>query len=462
MNIKNYESIVSLGDEKMQQIWKVFHEDIKEMARTQQLNINSTEELMLIFVKQIKQFITAICGLFLSNLKTENNSNIICNEENVEFKLLKKEAPINILTLLGDMNITRDYYFSRLKSEGFGETDKILEISNKHLMTKGMMETITYASQKDDSFKEGSESLKKYLDLDISIKQMQLIAGEVGECIFEKDMEEATKIFNEEIEKVTESKETKCFDNEKDYIYVFADGSMVSITGKGNWKEMKLGLVLNSRDVEKKGPENFEVNKKEFVTYFGNKDEFKKALLAAAIRAGYKAGKKIIAIGDGATWIWDMFEELFPGCIKILDFYHFSENVNKYAHFAFEKDESARTKWVDDIIELSFSNNTSKIITKIKEIESKNERPSNIINLHNYISTKRELITYGKFKDENYIIGSGAIESGNKIVVQKRLKQSGMHWTVNGAQSIATLRAKYKSDLWHKVISTIYEEVSAA
>ena len=56
MNIKNYESIVSLGDEKIQQILKVFYEDIKEMALSQQLNINSVEELMLIFIKKQSNF----------------------------------------------------------------------------------------------------------------------------------------------------------------------------------------------------------------------------------------------------------------------------------------------------------------------------------------------------------------------------------------------------------------------
>jgi hypothetical protein len=462
MNIKNYESIVSLGDQKVQQIWKVFYEDIKEMALTQQLNINSTEELMLVFVKKIKRFLTFISGVFLSNIDIENNSNIRYNAENEEFKLLIKEAPINILTVLGDINITRDYYFSRSKSEGFGETDKILEISNKHLMTKGMIETITYASQKDDSFKEGSESIKKYLDLDVSIKQMQLISEEVGEFIFEKDMEEASKIFNATIEKATESIEIKQIDNKQDTIYVFADGSMVSIKGKGNWKEMKLGLALNEVHIEKKGRENFEANKKEYVTYFGNKDEFKKSLFAAAVRAGYKPGIKIIAIGDGASWIWDMFEELFPGCIKILDYYHFSENVNKYANFAFEKDEDVRADWVKEITDLAYSNNVGKILTKIEKVESEKIRPSNVVNLSNYISTKRDLMTYGKFENEGYITGSGAIESGNKIVIQKRLKQSGMHWSINGAQYISTLRAKYKSDLWYKVINIINDEFMAS
>jgi Uncharacterised protein family (UPF0236) len=462
MNIKNYESIVSQGEEKVQQICKTFYKDIEEMAISKQLNINSTEELMLIFLKKIKGFLTFISGMFLSNLDTENNSNIRYNDLNEEFKLLKKEAPIQILTVLGKIDITRDYYFSRSKFQGFGETDEILEISNKHRMTKGMMETITYAAQKDDSFKEGSESIKKYMDLDVSIKQMQLISEEVGEYIFKQDTEEASKLFDLEVEKKAESEPIKYFSDEKDYIYVFADGSMVSITGKDNWKEMKLGLVLNSCDIVRRALENLDVSKKEFVAYLGNKDEFKKALFASAIRAGYKPGKKVIAVGDGAKWIWDMFEELFPGCVKILDYYHFSENVHEYAQFAFEKDEVLVNKWVKEITDLAYSDKISEITIKIEEIESKKTRPANVVNLLNYISTKKELITYGKFEKAGYIIGSGAIESGNKIVIQKRLKQSGMHWSVEGAQYIATLRAKYKSDLWQKVISTIYEEILVA
>jgi hypothetical protein len=53
------------------------------------------------------------------------------------------------------------------------------------------------------------------------------------------------------------------------------------------------------------------------------------------------------------------------------------------------------------------------------------------------------------YEQKGYFIGSGAIESGNKIVLQQRLKQAGMRWNVETAQNILKLKAKTESGLWH-------------
>lgn len=66
-----------------------------------------------------------------------------------------------------------------------------------------------------------------------------------------------------------------------------------------------------------------------------------------------------------------------------------------------------------------------------------------------------ERINYKFYKDNDYYIGSGAIESANKMVIQQRMKQSGMRWSVNGGQYIATLRTKHESNRWDEVTNVI-------
>ncbi len=65
-------------------------------------------------------------------------------------------------------------------------------------------------------------------------------------------------------------------------------------------------------------------------------------------------------------------------------------------------------------------------------------------------------IDYKTYKEKGYYIGSGAIESANKTVIQQRMKQSGMRWSLNGAQYIAALRANHESNNWDEVIEEIY------
>ena len=54
------------------------------------------------------------------------------------------------------------------------------------------------------------------------------------------------------------------------------------------------------------------------------------------------------------------------------------------------------------------------------------------------------------------------IESGNKTVVQKRMKQASMRWCTVGAQYMAVLRAKHESNRWEEVEKVILKKSEVA
>lgn len=67
---------------------------------------------------------------------------------------------------------------------------------------------------------------------------------------------------------------------------------------------------------------------------------------------------------------------------------------------------------------------------------------------------------YGTYKEEGYIIGSGAIESAHRNVVQQRMKLSGQRWSLNGAQYIVNLRAFKKSNQWSEVVDFLIKQAA--
>jgi hypothetical protein len=217
---------------------------------------------------------------------------------------------------------------------------------------------------------------------------------------------------------------------------------------------MKLGLVFCDKDVIKRGDGSHTITKKEYVSYFGSVQEFKKFLFAAAARAGYGKIKEVVVIGDGAPWIWGMCEELFPDAVQILDFYHLSENTNNYAKAIYPEDEVGRKKWVKEVLDAVTS---GKVDYAIKLAEEKKEMkvPEHVVKLAAYLTNNRDRIEYKEYKVKGYYIGSGAIESGNKMVIQQRMKQSGIRWGINGGQYIAALRTKHESGLWNDVENMI-------
>jgi hypothetical protein len=88
----------------------------------------------------------------------------------------------------------------------------------------------------------------------------------------------------------------------------------------------------------------------------------------------------------------------------------------------------------------------------LNQLPEDEKLPAGVVNLRTYMTNNIDKINYPDYKSKGYFVGSGAIESANKVVVQRRLKQAGMRWSVEGAQAVLTLRAKVESGLWDKEV----------
>ncbi len=69
--------------------------------------------------------------------------------------------------------------------------------------------------------------------------------------------------------------------------------------------------------------------------------------------------------------------------------------------------------------------------------------------LLNYFEANVYRIDYPTYDQKGYYIGSGAIESAHRTVIQKRLKLSGQRWTMEGAQRVLNLRVLKMSGKWN-------------
>lgn len=358
--------------------------------------------------------------------------------------------------MFGHVPITRDELFCRRCHKGYGVIDKIIEIHGSHRITKGMTESITYMAQLVPSFERASEAIKKLLKIEVSAKQIQIISEEVGKEIFEKEKAQAEEAY-EKPEEAAPQELPK--DRKEGRLYILTDGSQVNTRLEGEngttWKEMKLGLVFCDKDVIKRSDGSLIITQKEYVSFFGSVDEFKKFVFAATARAGYGKIKEVVALGDGAVWIWNMCNEMFPDATQILDFYHMSENTHKYAKLIYPEDEVSRKIWINKVLDGLKSGKIEEVV-KLVEEKKVNKVPDGVVNLYTYILNNRERINYKYYRQNGYFIGSGGIESANKMVIQQRMKQAGMRWSIPGGQYIAALRTKHESNLWYQVVDTIY------
>lgn len=450
--IKNTNEILTQNLEKAECTLKKFMKDVLNQEQEGKLTINTIEKSLGIMIAALIQMGLGMAGDILSNIVVENIDRYCsCGKKMV---YTKRGALTHILSMFGYIPVTRDELFCRRCHKGHGVTDKMLEMYGEHRITKGMTEIITYIGQLM-SFERASEHIKKLLKIDVSGTQIQIITEDIGKQVFEKDKKAAKKAYEKPEEAAPQ--ELPMYRREGK-LYIFSDGLQVNTRVEdengSTWREMKLGLIFCDKDTIKRANGSGIITKKEYVSYFGSVNEFKKFLFAAAARAGYGKIKEVVFVGDGAQWLWNTCEELFPDAVQILDYYHLTENVNDYAKFIYPQDEVTRKIWANKVLDAVMEGKVEEAIKMVEE-KKMDKTPKGVGNLYTYMINNRNRINYKGYKDKGYYIGSGAIEGANKTVIQHRMNQSGMRWGIGGGQYIAALRAKFESGLWSSVEATI-------
>jgi hypothetical protein len=165
--------------------------------------------------------------------------------------------------------------------------------------------------------------------------------------------------------------------------------------------------------------------------------EFAQRVEREARRRGFYQAKRQVLIGDGAKWIWNIADEQFPHAIQIIDLFHAKGTVSNAAKAIFGAENEFGTQWAktcrDQLEAGELDNIIGKLDTFIKN--SKEARQC-----QEYLKTNRNRLNYPQFRKLGLTTSSGIVESGCKHVIGARVKQSGMHWTVRGANAIIALR----------------------
>jgi len=133
-------------------------------------------------------------------------------------------------------------------------------------------------------------------------------------------------------------------------------------------------------------------------------------------------GSRLVFISDGATWIRNWVEDAFPSAISILDYFHAVAHLCEFADSYFTE-KKAKRRWEENQKKLLLESKVRQVVKNIAKLAPENKLAKNLIA---YYKANMHRMDYKEYKQMGCgIIGSGAIESAHRTVVQKRMKQSG-------------------------------------
>lgn len=156
-----------------------------------------------------------------------------------------------------------------------------------------------------------------------------------------------------------------------------------------------------------------------------------------ARRRGFDQARRQVILGDGAPWIWNLADELFPGAIQILDPFHAREHLSEVARAIYGAGSDLATAWGQERYDELDDGNLDALLAALISHQSHCEEAKNC---HDYVLRNRHRMLYDSFRALGLCIATGVVEAGCKVVVAHRLKRAGMHWSLNGANAILALR----------------------
>lgn len=353
-----------------------------------------------------------------------------------------------LLTALGEVELLRPWYLCPHCHQGQFPVDRQLDVEKQHC-SPGVRRMQAVVGQ-GSPFDRGREQMKILAGLEVTAKSVERTAEAIGADIAQAEQQDIRKAVQLDLPIVVGAAIP--------ILYVQMDGTGVPVVQKetegrhgktdgqpAHTREAKLGSVFTQTTWDKQG---HPIRDPDSTTYTGaieTAEEFGKRIYLEAWNRGWNRAEKKVVMGDGAEWIWNLADLHFPGAVQIVDLYHARQHLWDLARRLYPNDSVNQQAWIKVHQKRQLDKGKiEKLVLSLRSIESTNTEVLEKIRMEaDYFERNAERMRYPKFRRQHLFIGSGVIEAGCKTVIGARLKQSGMFWTVRGANSILALRCCY-------------------
>lgn len=233
-----------------------------------------------------------------------------------------------------------------------------------------------------------------------------------------------------------------------DKMQISADGAMVPLR-HGIWAEVRTLVVGEVQTSRTKDGER-EIHTRN-LSYFSRKvsaQEFQRLALVEFQRRGVGQAQAVAAVMDGAEWEQGFIDFHCPQAIRILDFPHAAEHLNFIGEFLYGEHTPQSQAWLKGQSHRLKQEGPKELLCELEKLQRKHPHAEVFSSNLAYLKKRTPQMQYPLFQAQGWPIGSGAVESGNKLVVEARLKGAGMHWDENHVNPMLAIRNILCSGRW--------------
>ncbi|SRR5712692_6818511 len=357
-----------------------------------------------------------------------------------------------VVTVLAPLKLERAYYHCDECGSGVIPKDQELDLLGTSF-SPGVRRMMGRVGAKE-AFDEGRQDMEELAGIVVKTKEVERVSEAIGAQVEETSKRERKAIVSGKV--VTMQSVPN--------LYVAVDGTCVPMvgretegrkgrdeTGKAKTREAKVGCVFTQTRVDENG---YPVRDEQSTSYVGAiepTEAFGFRIYAEAMRRGAGRADRVIVLGDGAQWIWALADMHFPGAVQIVDLYHAREHLADVAKAVYGAGSQRASDWRAARTAQLDVRGVRGVLASLKRLRPRTSNAKEIVeSAIDYFRGNANRMKYAQFRAEGLFVGSGVVEAACKAVIGLRLKQSGMRWTVRGANTIIALRCCQKSNRWEE------------
>lgn len=354
-----------------------------------------------------------------------------------------------IKTILGDISFQRSLFVCPLCGASRFPGDELLDVVGT-MFSPGARRLMARAGQRD-TFKEGRDDLLEFASVKVTAKDVERVAERTGEAVENWQKTERRAIMSAD--------QAAKPPRQAPVLYVCYDGTGVPMVpwetagrkgkqpdGTSRTREVKLGCVFTQTAVDERGRPARDDASTTFVGAIENSEAFGQRIYVEAARRGLKDAGKVVIIADGARYNWEIAAMHFPGAVEIVDLYHARQHLHTLSTLLWPRAGEEIKALEEKLRALLDEGKLEEIVETAKaHMPKRGSRRKSILKELGYFHNNASRMRYGQYRAQGLFVGSGVVEAGCKTIVGKRLKQSGMQWTVRGANAIIALRCCHLS-----------------
>lgn len=238
----------------------------------------------------------------------------------------------------------------------------------------------------------------------------------------------------------------------QDKLIVSPDGAMVPLL-HGQWAEVKTVVVGEVKPV---GPdEQIHSTQLSYFSRMLDAQTFTEQASGELVRRGVDRAEQVCAVMDGAEWIDGFVDWQCKDAVRILDFAHAAEYISEIGQLAQAAGSVLPQEWLADLLHELKHQGPSQVLWQVNQLRERHPEVEEIGKKVAYLQKRQARMHYPQYQAAGWPIGSGIVESGNKVVMQARLKGSGMHWEPTHVNPMLALRTVACNDRWDETTEQV-------